>query len=783
MFKFKFKRIFTIFLIVLVCLVFISFVNAQNINENSKNDNFKLISQQTPISNRGCENFTYLNDKIVNSDSNNEIKLDTDIKLNKGLNAGNEQDIFKDGINISKTVVIDGQNHIINGTDSIHHVRIFNVNSEGNLTLKNIILSEGYHNIEGGAILVQEGGLLTLMNVTFIKNVAYNGGAIYTNGDLDIAFNNTFLYNAADYGKGGVIYSKKGSVRCSGNDSFFFYNRARNKGGVIDCENGDVVISGNNIEFSNNLAGNDGGVINYKSGNVIIFGDNISFINNFAETSNGGVINCEGSNTNIIVSGKNTLFYHNYAFKNGGVINGDKSNVAIYGNNSSFINNGANGKGGCIYSKNTTIFSNNSKFINNSATKDGGVIDYYSTGATLTKIYGNNLLFANNTAKSAGGAIRCKGIEISGNNISFINNTAYSEGGAILSKSGDVTLLADNITFLNNRAINNYAYGGAIYSRASKILGNNIIFKNNSAIGQNSEGGAIYSDKNNITISANNTKFLNNNATKGGAIYALSVNSENTLFINNSAQIGGAIFIRLSGNSNINFNVFLYNSGKNGSCVFVESNGQGIVNLNDNWWGSNENISSLVEGINYNLSEWAVAKVISDDIKVGDTIKLNILFKSSNGGNLSKAIPNRLVNIISNGATFGNGLSNITVDLINNSIIVVGTADKKGNISITIDLENFLLNISQIKTKILGNDLIVKYGDIIRYNVTLIGENSPIGGVNIDLMLNNKEYAAVTNKKGIAIFIINEGLAAGNYTLIYSFKGNENMRHHQIVQF
>jgi CSLREA domain-containing protein len=88
-----------------------------------------------------------------------------------------------------------GQSITISGNNS---VRVFEVNSGGDLTLQNLTVSNGSA-VFGGSIL--NGGTLTITNSTLSGNSASNiGGGIYNGGTVNIT-NSTFSGNSASSGE------------------------------------------------------------------------------------------------------------------------------------------------------------------------------------------------------------------------------------------------------------------------------------------------------------------------------------------------------------------------------------------------------------------------------------------------------------------------------------------------------------------------------------------------------------------------------------------------------
>ena len=102
---------------------------------------------------------------------------------------------------ITSAITIEGAGYTLNGNNS---VRIFDVTSTGNLTVKYATLQNGFISGSGGAI--QANGTVTLIGNTFLGNSAVNGGAVSGSTNTVTAINNTFSGNAASNG-GGAIYS------------------------------------------------------------------------------------------------------------------------------------------------------------------------------------------------------------------------------------------------------------------------------------------------------------------------------------------------------------------------------------------------------------------------------------------------------------------------------------------------------------------------------------------------------------------------------------------------
>lgn len=155
---------------------------------------------------------------------------------------------------INGTITVEGNGHTISGDDRF---QIFVVAGR-TLTLRNLTLTEGYSDRDGGAILLQSDAKLALENVTFRENNAKHGGAISTvgfRGSLSVR-NSVFEGNTAGTG-GGAILLNGGTLNVSG--SMFTDNEAVHWGGAIETLNGKASVS--NSTFHWNEAGSAGAIL------------------------------------------------------------------------------------------------------------------------------------------------------------------------------------------------------------------------------------------------------------------------------------------------------------------------------------------------------------------------------------------------------------------------------------------------------------------------------------------------------------------------------------------
>ena len=437
----------------------------------------------------------------------------------------------------------------------------------------------------GGAIY--NNGKIGDITGDFIKNhTSRDGGAIYNayNSTID-NITGDFIGNYAEYGYGGAINNDyNGTIEnITGN----FISNSANYGGAID--NGyDSTIGNITSNFIGNSTRYEGGAINNDGLICDITGD---FINNHTSRDGGAIYN---SNTIYNIIGD---FIGNEGsggdwYPNGGAI----YNLGVIGNiGGDFISNRVRafasyyGIGGAIYNGGDSYSIENiiGNFIGNYAEAEngsaiGGAIGntreiYTTRDFTGTHITGN---FIENYAKSENGV--ATGGAIANYLTIEIRNSQLSNNSDITSSQNPSILNIKNSSFINNYALGNNAYGGAIYNNVSVIVrggggGNpcsleladntittsdygitllnvqNSSFENNNVSGKISAlGGAI----------ANEFHTSNRNIPQEGSLASetntgkYNINISNSTFNNNTANsieeiaAGGAIY-----NSNIDLNI------------------------------------------------------------------------------------------------------------------------------------------------------------------------------------------------------------------------------------
>jgi autotransporter family porin len=497
--------------------------------------------------------------------------------------------------------------------------------------------------------------------------------------------------------------------------------------------------------------------------------------------ANGGTVNIANGvysgtgNTNININ-KNITIKGQSQY--GTIIDGQNTSQILH------INNGCNviitnltlgrgyvqqlAGGGAIYNEGTLIVYD-SRFMYNTANP------YYDAYA-ITKIpkcggaiYNSGLLglerctFLNNTAAhynynviyyslGNGGAIVNNGTLVVDSSV-FVNNTAAWEGGAIFNSG---VSYVSNSTFLSNSA----GYGGAISGALdtnNSVTVTGSYFLNNAAFPVGSEsttaegrGGAIYG-----TCTIENCGFMNNTATKGGAINGrgnCSINS--SYFLNNIAI-----------NNNTQNVAFVY-----GGAVY---NSEGTLIVNNTNFANN-----LATGTS---SIWCYGGAVctSDHLSINNcTFTNNSVTGSTNEGGAISIITNGNCSVnnstfTNNTACYGGAISNDgIINNLNNSSFISNSANNGGAINNNgvfygINNTTFLNNTATNNGGAIRNVKVL--GNITHSNFT--GNNATYNGGAIyqntyTLTINDSNFTGNKASKGGACYndIGEVGINKCNYT-------------------
>lgn len=215
----------------------------------------QIVAANTDASSGGCEA----------GEGHDIIKLTQDITLDALLPR------------ITSEITIEGNGHTLSGGSRF---RILSIDG-GALTINNLTLTKGRvaANAKGGALIVQNGGKVTINDSRFSDNVAIQGGAIWLSSrDTLVTVNNSsFVGNKAEnHGGGGAIDLSDGRLVI--NSSSFINNSASAIGGAIATwSSGEVVV--NNSTFRGNQAKTGGAIY---SGGAPITLTHVTMARNYA---------------------------------------------------------------------------------------------------------------------------------------------------------------------------------------------------------------------------------------------------------------------------------------------------------------------------------------------------------------------------------------------------------------------------------------------------------------------------------------------------------------------
>ncbi len=616
----------------------------------------------------------------------------------------------------------------------------------GNAFISNSIFRENGAQ-HGSALYNAEGASLEVQHTTFENNFStydsgYAYGTIFNEGTLTVRSSN-FLNNSM--GSGGAIYNEGIATIY---DSTFTNNSANGLGGALTNASGATLTVYNSSFDGNSAEGASAAINSAFGGNLNIIGSTIQNHTTISDIDSG---NYDRDNGGAI------YFYgQQYHWDNGVYVETIPSGH-LYIQDSQFLDNTVSRGGGAIYNAGyatiiNTIFDGNvasveQDLIANDAATAGAFYDYNQTDMpTIIR----DSKFLNNTAYSAGAIYHPTGHLIIDNTL-FDNNKAIAVGSAGALQNGGANSYLDitNSTFSNNYA----GHGGGIFHQSKNAMNiTNTVFDGNIA---ESFGGAFYAYTHEIVKGQANTAvqnytnvtsstFQNNNAGRGGAIYALSkVDVIDSLFENNTADGGGAIYVGsdnyYSGIVTVNNSSFIGNSAGNGGAISntgtltitdsifkknIGASGSAIFSNGDvNIYNSvfTNNISTYSTDYTYATGTGVIDG--NGTINVFNSLIINNYHSSNNTNDYSGAITGRgTVNIIAN-----NGVSMFSgnVSSGNSSSLFVRSnsemslfAGNNGTITIndaiTLNSGSYL-NINKENNQDFANDGIVEINDEVNH--------------------------------------------------------------------
>lgn len=371
---------------------------------------------------------------------------------------------------------------------------------------------------------------------------------IYLHDNIECTLNingGIFKNNQNNHYFGGLIWSY-GTVNIAG--GVFESNSANTSGGVLCAYSGKVTISGGT--FTKNKAQWGGAILIGGGASLDIDGtkNNIKFTENQAKYHGGAIDFMQGKKTKGAMNINNATFIKNQANMGGALyINGATASLTA----GTYKRNTATNSGGGLYAKNAEVTLNGCFYMENKALVNGGSI--YTEGGKVE--VGNNAIIKNNQSGGYGGGVCLAFSEASIKNSDVKENKA-SVGGGVFIYSGrgsiESTNIESNVAEKDPNGENTRIGGGVLAlegpNKGVEVTLNKCAIKTNQAFC----GAGVTVGKGTVTIEG--TEFNGNttgdgddqNKRLGGGIYideeSLAKISGKSKFLNNVAGVGGAIF-------------------------------------------------------------------------------------------------------------------------------------------------------------------------------------------------------------------------------------------------
>ena len=377
-------------------------------------------------------------------------------------------------------------------------LRAFLVTVGGNLTLRNLNLSNWVTDGSGAAVNVAFGGRATLVNCQLSRNDAYDrGGAISNFGSLWLT-NVTSNRNHAR--NGGALYNFGSATIVN---STFTGNDADEGGGFFNV--GQVELTGSTLNRNRAVLRGGGFLDEASSEGTSLQGTEIT--RNQADEGGGFFVGLQG-----IVSLSDSRITENTARRGGGFSNGAVAEVFQLGidETAGFINatrtvisaNVAAEDGGGFFTQRghrssnanpleqVTISLYECRIENNQADRGGGLFATTSGLATqgTTRVSLVSTTFAHNRARQGGGVYNDLAV-FSVKDTTFSHNTAKEAGGGFFNNSG---ASLKNTTFAGNTALQ----GGGLYIGFGNAQVVDSTFTDNRA----TQGGGLYNDRGYVSL-------------------------------------------------------------------------------------------------------------------------------------------------------------------------------------------------------------------------------------------------------------------------------------------
>ncbi len=646
---------------------------------------------------------------------------------------------------------------------------------EGKITIKNSIFVNNSAEYCAGAIAVDSQinkPAVEIINSKFDSNSAEYGGAIYNYYNLTVV-DSTFTNNSKD-----TIYNFRVANLDLGIKTF------------TDLQNAIGLVRGT-LTLDSDIAMTDDEAANFKDGVVINKNIVIDGKGHTIDAKNLGRIFNIGEGFTVTLT--NATLINGKADKGGAIYNDGSLTLSDV----KLSDNAADSYGGAVFNNghlvvSDSVFDSNDIVNRGSASVDYGGAAIYNWYDGVLTVSGSN--FTNNIKNYKNGDRLVGAIATIGDaTISdsyFVNNAgrwggAISTAGYLLAGDDVNTLTVSGSTFKENGGL----YGAGIFVAGSDFTVSDCVFDKNTAFGKgdmtpnNNNGAAIVvtDTGKDITGAITGSKFTNNKAQYGGAIYICEGNIaiSDSLFENNSADVeGGAIDINtVNGNPEVSISgsKFINNSASYGGAIvnvkdLTVRNTEFVNNAPDtifNYVGFGGNLDLGIE--NFTDLQNAIGLVTGTL-----TLNQNVVMTDDEAANfVNGVVINKNIRIDGKGHTIdardlgrifsiGEGF---TVTLTN-ATLINGKADKGGAI-----YNNGSLTLSDVK---LSDNAADSYGGAVFNNGHLVVSDSVFDSNDIV----NRGSASV-DYGGAAIYNWKEGtlkVTNSNFTNnIKNYKNGDNL--------
>ena len=588
-------------IIIIMCMVGVLFTALSVSAASDAADNMTVGSEDQTVIEAQSIQEDVLRDTPGNFEDLNTTIYDTSIPEGGTVSlikdyTYSDSDNFTNGITINRQITIDGNGYTISASNK---ASIFRISNDSHVILQNIVFADG-NATDGGAIYVEHGSTIEIINCTFQNNFASNnGGAIFIAADsltsTSTIYNSIFTNNLAGNNGGSIFdtfttinvtlsnFSYNTAGNCSGSmyiggathirKCIFDHETAKSGGAIELLDDIDNHSTIENSTFKNCYASGDGGAGYIRTNNVIV--ENVIFTDNTAG-DDGGALFWEGDNGiiyNITCTNNKGISIdkgNDTSSTRGGAICLTGDNVTVskstFTSCSAYMDEGKDSSkvdGGALFVTGNGVLIDDVTFTDCNAVNSGGAL--YVIGNN-THIY--NCGFSDSKAKD-GAALYVDGLGCMLYNSTFTANVADDDGGAIFWQ-GDNGVM-HNITCVNNKGISfntSSSRGGTICLTGDNVTVSKSSFKTSSvsiAAGRDStkiDGGALFLTGNDIVII--DTEFDDCKATNGGgAVYVIGNNNHllNCSYTNTQALVGGAVFVA-GDDSIVDESLFRHNDAK-----------------------------------------------------------------------------------------------------------------------------------------------------------------------------------------------------------------------------